>query len=87
MATWEFNDFGKWGWNLRLQGAHTPYYLHTTAENEATVKNDRTTFVELSNSHGCIHIDPIDRDDFMSKHYLDEDTEFEVRPYTESGPP
>ena len=87
MSSWELNDFGQWGWNLRLNGAHTPYYLHTTPVDEASVKKDKSVFVALTNSHGCIHISPVDRDDFMSKHYLDEGADFEVRPYTETGPP
>jgi hypothetical protein len=87
MTEWELNDFGRWGWNLRLNGRHTPYYLHTTTANEASFKKDKDAWIELSNSHGCIHITPPDRDMFWDKHYLDEGTDFEVRPYTESGPP
>jgi hypothetical protein len=80
-TTWEFNDFGRWGWNLRHHGHSTPYYLHTTPETEANPA------ALLVNSHGCIHIRPADREKFLGKGYLEEGVEFEVRPYTEKGPP
>jgi L,D-transpeptidase catalytic domain len=84
---WERNDFGRWGWQLMQHGHGTPYFLHTTPLNEAAFKADKNAIADLSNSHGCIHIDPADRDDFIKKGYLDTGTEFEVRPYSESGPP
>ena len=51
----------------------------------AVYERDRTPTARLQGFR--IHIDPHDRDDFDSKHYLDAGTEFEVRPYSESGPP
>jgi hypothetical protein len=85
LTVWELNDFGRWGWNLLLNGKGTPFFLHTTPQNERESKAGNV--VSLSNSHGCIHIDPKDRDDFMAKHYLDAGVDFEVRPYSEVGPP
>jgi len=55
--------------------------------NEAAYKADKNAIADLTNSHGCIHVDPADRDDFIKKGYLNAGTEFEVRPYSESGPP
>ncbi len=85
ITTWELNDFGRWGWNLRLKGQHTGYYVHTTPKDEQSTAAGQV--VLLANSHGCIHIRPADRDDFISKGYLKEGVDFEVRPYSETGPP
>jgi hypothetical protein len=87
ITTWELNDFGRWGWQLMRQGHGTPFFLHTTPLNEANYKADKNAVADLTNSHGCIHIDPADRDDFIKKGYFNAGTEFEVRPYSESGPP
>jgi len=87
VTTWELNDFGRWGWQLLLHGHGTPYFLHTTPLDESNYSQDKNTVADLTNSHGCIHIDPADRDDFFKKGYLNAGTEFEVRPYSESGPP
>jgi hypothetical protein len=87
VTTWEFNDFGRWGWQLMLHGQGTPYFVHTTPLDERNYEADPKTLADLTNSHGCIHIDPADRDDFIRKGYLNAGTEFEVRPYNESGPP
>ncbi len=87
MTTWEYNDFGKWGWNLRaLPGkTATAYYVHTTDQNErdAEAKLD----ILLENSHGCVHLVPSQRDEMIDKGYLVEGAEFDVRPYNEVGPP
>src|SRR5262249_48916847 len=87
VTTWERNDFGRWGWQLMRNGHGTPFFVHTTPLNEAAYKADKNTVADLTNSHGCIHIDPADRDDFIRKGYFAAGTEFEVRPYSESGPP
>jgi L,D-transpeptidase catalytic domain len=86
-ATWLLNDFGRWGWQLLANGQGTAYFLHTTPLNENAYNSDHNSIADLANSHGCIHIDPHDRDDFIKKGYLNAGTEFEVRPYNESGPP
>ena len=84
--TYELNDFGKWGWNLRALPGKTPtaYYVHTTDGNEKDEEAHRS--ILLVNSHGCVHLDPSQRDDMVNKHYLEEGVEFEVRPYNEVGP-
>jgi hypothetical protein len=87
LTTWELNDFGKWGWNLRAQPGRTPtaYYIHTTPADERADAAGRA--VELQNSHGCVHVVPTQRDQMIAKGYLAEGVEFEVRPYNEVGPP
>jgi hypothetical protein len=84
-TTWEWNDFGRWGWNLRKNGQATPYYVHTTPDDEHDT--DQGKAVHLANSHGCVHLVPKERDRLMSAGYLKEGVPFEVRPYTETGPP
>jgi hypothetical protein len=84
-TTWKKNDFGRWGWNLLLNGHPTAYYIHTTPDDEATSAQGKAVF--LGNSHGCIHLVPSERDRLMSLGYLKQGIPFEVRPYTEVGPP
>jgi len=85
VTTWELNDFGRWGWNLRQNGQHTGYYVHTTPKDEQSTAAGQV--VLLANSHGCIHVRPSDRDDFIKNKYFAEGVDFEVRPYSETGPP
>jgi hypothetical protein len=84
-STWVKNDFGRWGWNLRLNGQGTAYWVHTTPDDEYATEQHRKIW--LANSHGCIHLRPADRQRFDSAGYLKEGIPFEVRPYTETGPP
>jgi len=84
-STWEFNDFGRWGWNLLQHGKGTPYYVHTTPDDEHATEQKKA--VLLANSHGCIHLIPNERDRLMKAGYLKEGIPFEVRPYTETATP
>ena len=84
-TTYEQNDFGRWGWNLRWHGSRTPFYIHTTPADEATSKAGEICF--LLNSHGCIHLDPVARDRFWKAGYFNAGTPFEVRRYSETGSP
>jgi|GEM_PF-2809167 len=83
--TYRANDFGLWGWNLTKNGQRTGYFIHTTPDNE----NDSATATiqNLQNSHGCVHLVPQERDRLMKAGLLKEGMPFEVRPYTETGPP
>ena len=84
-TTWVWNDFGRWGWNLLRNGHGTPYFVHTTPGDEHATDQGKAVF--LANSHGCIHLVPAERDRLMTGGYLKQGVPFEVRPYTESGPP
>jgi hypothetical protein len=86
-TTWELNDFGRWGWNLRQfsDKSGTAYYVHTTPDDEESDAARRAVF--LANSHGCVHLVPGERDQMISSGYLKEGVEFDVRPYDETGPP
>jgi len=81
-ATWQLNDFGVWGWRLyHTNGKATGYFIHTTPDNE----QDKT--LGLFNSHGCIHVRPVDRDRLWHAGFLKKGVHLEVRPYSEKGPP
>lgn len=84
-TTWKSNDFGRWGWNLLRGGQRTPYFVHTTPDDEHASDLGRAVF--LTNSHGCVHLVPAERDRLMAAGYLKQGVPFEVRPYTETGPP
>jgi hypothetical protein len=81
---WDLNDFGRWSWNMTQNNKLTPFYIHTTPENEwQTLKGER---VAITNSHGCVHISPATRDKMIADGYLKRGTIFEVRKYSESAP-
>ena len=73
--TWVFNDFGPWSVryfrdknaNRRLdKGEHlSGEMIHTTPDNEAETAAGGP--VNLFDSHGCIHIKPLDRDVFQRR--------------------
>lgn len=84
-TTWQQNDFGRWGWNLRRGGAQTAYYVRTTPPDENATAQGKAVF--LTNSHGCIHLKPNDRDELDRLGYLKERVELEVRTCVEMGPP
>ena len=75
---WVFNDFGHMTCyfykdlnnNKKLDGKehiHTEYF-HTTPDNEAQQSSGQP--VTLGESHGCIHLKPVDIDDLIAKSYF-----------------
>jgi hypothetical protein len=79
------NDFGEWAWNLEQPaGRSTPYFLHTTPDDEAATAAGRE--VSLTNSHGCVHIRPVDRDLLLRNGWLQRGTPFTVETYGKIGP-
>ena len=82
---WEKNDFGRWGWNMLAKGKGTGFYVHTTPADEAATAAAKAVF--LTNSHGCIHLAPADRDLMIARGYLAPGVDLEVRSYGEKGPP
>jgi hypothetical protein len=84
-ATYEQNDFGPWAWNLiTLAGDGTEFYVHTTPGNEAQAAAGQP--VALTQSHGCIHIRPADRDEMEALGLLQRGVRFTVKPYGVQGP-
>jgi hypothetical protein len=82
---WAQNDFGVWAFNIIMNGQRSPYFVHTTPDDEATESGGGTAV--LSNSHGCVHLHPKDRDEMMQKGYLVKGVPFKIMPYGQSGPP
>ena len=56
-------------------------FIHTTPGNEADTLQAKP--VILSESHGCIHVKPVDIDAMISSGYLRPGNVVEVHPYTE----
>jgi hypothetical protein len=85
---WIFNDFGKWSWNLMRGGKRTGYYIHTTPGDEQFRAGLKKYFpLLLGQSHGCVHLDPKDRDEMMAKGYLRAGIPVRIMPYGKQGPP
>lgn len=81
---YDLNDFGEWSWNLTQNAGRTQYYLHTTpADEHATTAGKPVT---LTNSHGCVHIKPADRNDWKAKGYFKAGNPFFVAHYGNQGP-
>ncbi|MEP6652621.1 MAG: hypothetical protein ABJA82_04650 [Myxococcales bacterium] len=93
--SWVFNDFGPWAVRYfrdrnsnrkldkgeRLSGE----MIHTTPEDEADVTLGN--FVNLMPSHGCIHVDPKERDQLHMAGAFDRGIELIIHPYSETVPP
>lgn len=77
---WNKNDFGPIAWNL----VPSDQYVHTTPHTEAlAAEAEPGPITPLGFSHGCIHIDPRERDEMMKRGYLGKDIPFTVRTWTE----
>jgi len=76
---YQFNDFGEWAWNLKRGKSRTAYYLHTTPHSEEVKVGDD---LELATSHGCIHLDPRERDEMIKRGYLRRGVILIVKQYT-----
>ena len=83
--TWTLNDFGKWSWNLQQSGKRSVFYIHTTPLDELADSLD--TQVHLEQSHGCLHIQPADRDEMVTKGYLKAGMHVQIERYGLAGPP
>ena len=92
--TWLFNDFGamavryfrdrtrnkKLDTNESLSGE----MIHTTPDNEAEVATAKA--VTLTPSHGCIHLNPTERDRLHKAGAFERGSELIVHPYKEAVP-
>lgn len=84
MSSWNKNDFGEWSWNLKKGGHRSPYYIHTTPDDEAATLAG--TAFELQQSHGCVHVRPLDRKEMVKSGALKAGVAVEVKPYGLVGP-
>lgn len=87
VKTWRRNDFGKWAFALLRPGKATDYFIHTTPESEDCSDAEPAIPFSLSESHGCIHIKPSDRDAMWSAGHLAAGNVFVVMGYDQKGPP
>ncbi len=76
---WNKNDFGPIAWNL----VPSDMYVHTTPDAEQETPRPPGAANVLRGSHGCIHIDPRERDEMMKQGYLNTDVSFVVRRWDE----
>lgn len=84
---WNKNDFGPLAWNLEP----SIQYVHTTVAAEAELAAadaadagpPSAVTVTLTASHGCIHVDPRERDEMMARGYLGKDIPILVRRWNE----
>jgi hypothetical protein len=84
LGAYNKNDFGNWAWCLLLDGDRSEFFVHTTPNNEAAAAAGRD--FQLTQSHGCIHIRPADRDQMMGKGLLQRGVRFTVEKYGIKGP-
>jgi hypothetical protein len=73
---WNQNDFGAIA--FRLQGS-PGFYLHTTPETEEQAALGEE--VQLRHSHGCVHLDPTQRDEMIARGYLQQGVKFVCKKY------
>jgi hypothetical protein len=76
---WNKSDFGPIAWNL----VPSDMYVHTTPDEEAEANAAPDSETSLSASHGCIHIEPRERDEMMKRGYLGTNILFVVRRWDE----
>jgi hypothetical protein len=76
---WNKNDFGPIAWNL----VPSDMYVHTTPDDEAKADAAPDSEASLPTSHGCVHIDPRERDEMMKRGYLGMNILFVVRRWDE----
>ena len=82
---WQRNDFGEWAFSLQRDGTKTGFFIHTTPDDEIATSNGQT--VDLSESHGCIHMRPADRNEAKDKGYFKAGATLRVFGFDDKGPP
>ena len=78
---WTQNDFGAYSWRM----GNTGMFIHTTSGDEQGYEKGRRD-PNLTISHGCVHLRPIDRDEMMDKGYLAGGVQIIVHPYGKKPP-
>ena len=81
-STWEVNDFGKEA--FRINGADGQF-LHTSPKDEETVLAQGTPV--LSTSHGCVHLNPAERDEMSRLGFLQGGVTLVVKAYHQHALP
>jgi len=78
---WNLNDFG--AYSLRI--GNTGMFVHTTSGDEQAYERGKRD-PDLTISHGCVHLRPVDRDVMMDKGYLAGGVQIVVHPYGRKPP-
>lgn len=78
-ATYRHNDFGPI--SFKIKGS-PGLYIHTTPQDEEA--SEVGTEEELSCSHGCLHVQPADRDRLITRGYLAKGVKIVIKKYAES---
>lgn len=84
VSVWQRNDFGEWAFAILRDGAATGFFIHTTPEDETAPSGQK---INLSFSHGCIHMVPSDRNEAKREGYLKEGIHLTVLDFDAGGPP
>lgn len=89
MKEWRGNAFGKTA--FQVEGS-PGLFIHTGAKEETALKKEEEAHrvherLELTHSHGCLHVDPHDRDEMMKTGYLQKGVTLVIKRYDESLDP
>ena len=76
MSTWRKNDFGAISW--RIEGS-PGLFIHTTPPDEEA--HEVGSENELTCSHGCLHVQPSDRDRLIKRGYIDKGVTIQIKGY------
>lgn len=83
IKTYNQNDFGDMAYKL-IPDQGKPdqgFYVHTTPQDEADTTLGKE--VKLDHSHGCVHIEPHERDEMIARGYLQAGARFVCKRYDE----
>jgi|GEM_PF-1210691 len=78
MKEWRLNDFGETA--FQVQGS-PGLYVHTSPDTEEAQELGQK--LELTHSHGCLHVHPADRDRLMGQGYLQQGVTLVIKKYTD----
>jgi hypothetical protein len=89
LKEWRKNAFGKTA--FRVEGS-PGLFIHTGPREETALRQEEEahqvhTPLELTHSHGCLHVDPFDRDEMMKTGYLQKGVTLVIKRYDESLDP
>jgi hypothetical protein len=78
-SEYRLNDFGALAWRLQQRRKGTPYLIHTTPMQEQQYALGSS--IALDTSHGCLHIQPADRDEMIKHGFLQAGVKLIVKTY------
>lgn len=89
MKEWRKNDFGETGFQVL---GSPGLFVHTDPKTEAALRKEQEEHrvhspLQLDHSHGCLHVEPYDRNRLMKTGYLQKGVTLEIKRYDESLDP